>query len=140
MWNSKDSRILRQAMINYCNMDVQVLREVHEKFILTLCGSLSEDDQQRFCVQDVKETISATALHMYQKFFMPPGVELHGNPQTLQGLRTQRLERESYFGGYTQVFRHGRVRATAQKPIVHLDIVSMYPSILHDVKMPVGVG
>ena len=68
-WNDPRNLSLRLHMILYCRMDVTVLREVHEKFIHSLGESIptkiKNDIPVTFSEHDVKETISATALHIF---------------------------------------------------------------------------
>lgn len=77
-------------------------------------------------------------MHIFQKFFLDH--ELLGNPISAQGDFIYRLERESYFGGLTQVFRHSGFEFGDGDGLVYLDVNSMYPYQMSTLAVPTKPG
>lgn len=55
----------KQKLIEYCEMDVEVLKEVYFKFLSSLQIAIPG-----FREDDIKQTLPATALHAFDKFFI----------------------------------------------------------------------
>lgn len=89
----------KQKLIEYCEMDVEVLKEVYFKFLSSLQIAIPG-----FREADIKQTLPATALHAFDKFFIKETI--YGNFPLKIGMQVQGLERVSYFGGVTQVLNH----------------------------------
>jgi len=81
-----------QALSEYCKRDVEIVMKLWEIWL----EFLDTHD-----LGDFKGTIASQAFAAYRHRFMPRDVWIHGNMEVCQ------LERESYRGGRSEVFRQG---------------------------------
>lgn len=96
----------------YCKRDTEILRDSFLNYI----KFLRDNDLGGFA-----NTKSAQSLKAYRHRFMKHRLLVHKHKKALM------LERNSYFGGFTECFQIGKVKA---KTIYKLDINSMYPFVM----------
>jgi len=95
----------------YCERDSQITFTT----FLELIKWVADNDMGMF-----RYTAPAQAMSAYRHRFMHHGILLHDNPAVKQ------LERRSYFGGRTEVFRMGKLGTTVHQ----LDVNALYPSVM----------
>lgn len=126
--------------LEYCARDVEIIKEA----ILTLRKLVHKENLGGW-----SSTIAGIAWECYRAHHLPSDrtIIIHGSHEATE------LERESYFGGLSQIWYQGIVTdniITRQKrgeyspiypaikgPVYHLDSSSFYPSIMRDNAMPV---
>jgi len=108
----------REEIIPYCKRDVEIMVKAWEWYL----GFLDEHDLGNWGV-----TLPSQAFKAYRHRFMPHEILIHNDPRVLA------MEREAYKGGRTSVFYRG---TRSDGPFYHLDVNSMYPSVMIDHPYP----
>lgn len=140
---SKDYSLTQWAplehCVDYCRNDVEILK----RGILSLMTMVRENDLGVW-----KATIAGQAFAAYRHRFMRHSILPHNDPAA------RKHERGCYYGGEVGVYFVGRVvpslsreplepvrpivrmPAVIQGPIYHLDVNSLYPSVMRDGHYP----
>lgn len=104
----------------YCMRDTEIIFQ----FIKKLVNFLQVNDLSR-----LKATAASLSFNSFRhKFYNPENIKIfiHNHKRTIK------LERESYRGGITDVFKVGK----SQEQLIKLDINSMYSKTMKDKKLP----
>jgi len=101
-----------EEALPYCKRDVEIIA----KAMLTWFDFCKAQDLGHFGTTAPKQAFNA-----YRHRFMPCKIYIHSDEQA------NNLERESYYGGRTEAFLIGKVRA---KTVYTLDVNSMYPAVM----------
>lgn len=107
-----------ESAYEYCLRDVEIVKAAFLGFL----QFVKDNDLGHFSL-----TISSQAFAAFRHRFMHSKIYIHNNERALE------LERESYYGGRTEMFFKGKVK---EKPIFALDVNSMYPSVMQDNLFP----
>ena len=108
----------REAADAYCRRDVEVVW----KALLEWWCFLRDND-----LGNAAPTLAGQAMSTYRHRFMSTPIFIDVNEQALS------LAREAYLGGRCECFRVGLV----DEPGVVLDVNSMYPAVMRDLRAPV---
>lgn len=103
-------------ILKRCKVDVEILRLT----IFELFKFIKENNAV------FASTLASMSFATYRKGFMNHDIYIHDNMKVIE------LERLSYFGGRTEVFKMGKLRDKIYK----LDINSMYPYFMKNEKFP----
>lgn len=106
-----------ETWFNYCQTDSEI---VFETFV-GLIKWVSDNDMGMF-----RYTGPGQAFAAYRHRFMAHRIFTHDNADV------KKLERASYFGGRTEVFKMGQIDET----VYQLDINSLFPSVMRDNEYP----
>lgn len=125
---SFDTGTFLQA-IPYCKRDVEIVRRAMEGFRQLI----DEED-----LGPMKLTVASQAFATYRyKFMSEDTIKIHNNPIATE------LERESYVGGRTEVFKRGKFGTVEAYTMVKqtnefykLDFHSMYASVMKSERFP----
>ena len=105
----------------YCKRDTEIIFQFIKKLVLFL---------QRNDLSRLKATAGSLSFNSFRhKFYNPENFKIFIH----NWKRTIKLERESYRGGITDVFKVGE----SKEKLYKLDINSMYPSIMKEKELPV---
>ena len=104
-----------EELATYCYRDTEIL----QKFIISWIEFLYNNNLGNF-----KYTIASQSFTTYRHKFMPYEIGIHNNINAIE------LERKSYRGGRTEVFKFGKEYAYIY------DVNSMYPYIMKVNKFP----
>lgn len=102
----------------YCKRDVEIVK----KAVLKYMQFCSENDLGNFAL-----TLSSQALNAYRHRFMNEKILIHDSEYA------NKLEREAYYGGRTECFYIGEVKADT---VFSMDINSMYPYVMRQHRYP----
>ncbi len=106
------------GIISRLERDVRIVLETFVKF----AGWHRRHDLGQF-----GWSMPAIAMHAFRHRFMPLGICLHNESPVKE------LERSAYYGGQTEVYRHGAIAGKCHQ----LDVTSLYPSVMLTGKYPV---
>jgi hypothetical protein len=106
-----------QAMKIYCKRDVEILLAFWKLWIKFI-----EENK----LGKLKYTISSQAMEAFKKTFCKDIIVLDDDIENLK------FERDSYYGGRTEIFYKGIVR----EKIYYYDVNSMYPHVMKTFRMP----
>lgn len=111
--------VTEQHLKEYCRNDVLIIKTAFERWL---------EYTQRTNMGRFRNTRASQALTAFRSRFMSHKIYLHSHNKAIQ------LERDSYFGGRTECFYIGKVKA---RNIYKLDINSQYPCVMSKYKYPV---
>ena len=112
--------VFKDELIKYCELDTIVLYKILEKF--------NDEIYSMFKIDFTKyPTLPALSFAIYRSKYMPKDTI----PKII-GTHHYTLK-QSYYGGITEAYKpYGR-------SIKSYDVNSLYPSVMHDYEMPVGI-
>lgn len=119
--NSKPGSKYWNELFAYCRRDVEIVVEAVRKYR----DFLRDNNMGPFAI-----TLAGQSKATFQYRFMHTDLYIHDNEAALK------LERESYFGGRTDVCKRGRFQAPPGEKFWYVDINSMYPSVMRDKPLP----
>jgi hypothetical protein len=105
-------------LATYCRRDVEILKLAMEQYF----HFVRSHDLGKFGM-----TKAAQAFNAYRHRFMKQKIFCHQNPVLVD------LEKSAYMGGRTECFFIGEIK---DRPVVSLDINSMYPFVMKRYKYP----
>ena len=109
----------KEAWDRYCQRDVEIMLRLWQRWF----AFLREHDLGSW-----RPTIASQAFAAYRHRFMNHRIWLHDCQEAIS------LERESYYGGRSEAFFVGEVKAN---PVYKLDVNSMYPFVMREHEYPV---
>lgn len=109
----------KEELETYAIRDTEIL----EKFILTYISFLHTHKLGRFNI-----TLAAQALTAFRTKFYNEDIYIHSH------LGATNLERDSYYGGRTEIFRYGYL---GENEYFMLDVNSMYPNAMKNYDIPI---
>jgi DNA polymerase family B len=104
----------------YCQRDVEII----ESYVIRLRNYLQDNDCGTF-----GKTAAMCGMNLYRHRLMGEQIILHADNQATE------LERDAYYGGQLECFRLGPLAG----PIWHLDVNSLYPSIMATERFPTSL-
>lgn len=107
-----------KSLSEYCHRDVEILKS----FVFDYFHYVQSNDLGQFRLTRGSQSFTA-----YRHKFMHKRIYLHRIPEVIE------LERVSYMGGRVECFRIG---IQTEVPYLSLDINSMYPYLMHKLKLP----
>ncbi len=105
----------------YCRRDVDITYKIME-FILEM--------HKIYKIKKLCISISQLSYTIYKRDFLKMRLYSPSNKEIM------RLERDSYRGGRTEVFRHGEYRDI---PLYYYDVNSMYPYVMRNNRFPTAI-
>jgi hypothetical protein len=102
----------------YCERDVDVLNQG----LIKIWEWLRSKQINTFC-----PTRAGQSLQIFNQLYQGRLIQRHDNPTA------SHLERQAYYGGFTDLFRCGKI----QGPIYQLDVNSLYPYVMRDRWYPI---
>lgn len=112
------SKSTREEIMSYCQRDVEILNT----YLIKYFNYLNKNNLGNFM-----PTLAGQAMHIYKRRLCPVKIKPHNSPDLLS------LERDSYYGGRLEVFKHGFTSG----PIYKLDVNSLYPYVMKSNKYPI---
>lgn len=112
-WEADDEK-----WFDYCERDTEII----ERSFLSLVDFVSDNEFGMF-----RYTASGQAMAAYRHRFMETSILFHDE------IGVKKLERRSFLGGRTEVFRRGKIPCK----VYQLDISSLYPYVMRLNKFPV---
>ena len=102
----------------YCRRDVEIVKQAMEEYF----QFIKTNDFGKFSMTKASQSMNA-----FRHRFMHEKIILHDHEPS------QKLEKESYIGGRTEVFFMGKAR---DGPFINLDVNSMYPYVMKTYPLP----
>lgn len=106
-----------EAMFRYCERDVDIIRFAVDKLI-----KLWTKNKLGFFAA----TSSGLAFNAYRHSFLEGPIVIHTHKPAIA------LERQSYRGGYSDVFRLGKIN----QPVFKIDVNGLYPYVMQYYQVP----
>ncbi len=107
-----------EELVAYCRQDVQVMIDAWQSWLSFL---------QTYDMGNFAPTLASQAFNAYRHRYMHYPIFIHADPEATE------LERASYHGGRTEVFRVGEY---SPGPFYKLDVNAMYPYVMKDNLFP----
>lgn len=107
----------REEINTYCKRDVEILVEFWKQWIEFI-------DTNK--LGNIKFTISSQSMEAFKRRFCKEYVVLDNDIENLE------FERQSYYGGRTEIFYKGTVKSK----VYYYDVNSMYPHVMRNFRYP----